>query len=139
MYFLFSEIKYSYEKLAHSELILGRWSSKSQQFQQQYISTQSFEQTHKNHGIGCVSNFIRLTWEKCQDEWHTRNKARHAQGAEAKQQIHLATAQHQIQALYKLKDSCFYHGRTTYFKASLDIHFAQVTQVHHLQNWITTY
>jgi hypothetical protein len=108
----------SQTRIGWDQFILGRWSSKWQQFQQQYISTQPFDPTNTNHGIGWASNLICLIWEKCQDEWHTRNEARHGQDDAAQQQICLATAQRQIRALYELKDSCFYHGRTTYLKTS---------------------
>jgi hypothetical protein len=39
-------------------------------------------------------------------------------------------------SLYEFQESCFDHGRTTYFKTSPDVHFAQATQGHHLENWI---
>jgi hypothetical protein len=129
----------SQTRIGWDQFILGRWSSKWQQFQRQYISTQSFKPTNTNHGIGWASNLIRLIWEKCQGEWHTRNEARHGQDDAAQQQICLARALRQIRALYELKDSCFYHGRMTYCKTSPEAHFAQVTQVHCLKNWITMF
>jgi hypothetical protein len=116
----------SQTRIGWDQFILGRSSSKWQQFQQQYISTQSFKPTNTNHGIGWASNLIRLIWEKCQDEWHTRNEARHGQDDAAQQQIRLATAQRQTRALYELKET------------SPEAHFALVTQVHPLENWITT-
>jgi hypothetical protein len=130
----------SQSQIGWKQLLLGRFSVKWLEYQEQHLRINKKPFTNCNHGpLLWLSTLIIRTWNHCYSLWESRNKDKHGYDTESERAALLAQVKRQMVVMYELKNRCFPSDRMKWFHPTLEEHITNEPHLYQQQAWLETY
>jgi hypothetical protein len=129
----------SQEAIGWGQLLYGRFSEHWNLVQYNHLRATGRVVDHRSQGSAWLMRFIHTIWNRVQEEWDTRNKARHGVSQEDQAEKRLESLKRRIVHLYTFKDRCLPHDSQRIFYDSAEVHFEKHSGYTHLHNWYVTH
>jgi hypothetical protein len=127
-------------RIGWKQLLLGRFSVKWQEYQEQHLRINKKPFTNSNHGPLWLSNLIIRIWNHCHVlSSESRNKDKHGHDAKTEQAAGLAQVKRRMAVMYELKNRCFPLDRSKWFHSTLEEHITKESHLYQQQAWLETY
>jgi hypothetical protein len=119
------ELINSQSQIGWKQLLLGRFSMKWLEYQEQHHRINKKPFTNSNHGPLWLNTLIIRIWNHCYVLWESRNKDKHGHDAETEQAALPAQVKRQMAVMYKLKNRCFPIDRLKWLHSMLEEHITK--------------
>jgi hypothetical protein len=119
------ELINSQPQIGWKQLLLGRFSLKWLEYQEQHLQINKKPFTNSNHGPLWLSTLIIRIRNHCYELWESRNKDNHGHDAETERAALLAQVKRRMAVMYQLKHRCFPSDRVKWFHTMLEEHITK--------------